>query len=280
VVSALTASAELSLEVSGRTAILTFQSPSLGRGLQEDLWRTMNALNADPDIAVIVFTGRRNVFMTGAELSEVLALQDRHAAMQFLDLPHSIVRQFYESSKILIAAINGYCLGGGLELALTCDLRYAVDQVPGGNGESAGFFGFPEAELGLVPALGGAYFARDVLGTMRAKEMLFSAERINAHRALQIGLVNAIFPREALRDEVLRTAQGLSGHSLCALRSTKRLLHLGREAAPLEEALRETRHAFAECCVAGDKDDRIKRMRAERAGHFRQATAAGAARMG
>lgn len=274
---AATELAEVSLERRGQTALVTFQSPSLGRALQRDLWSVMNTLEAAPDIAVIVFTGRRNIFMTGADLTEVLALNDRASAIAFLELPHAIVKQFCESSKILIAAINGYCLGGGLELALTCDFRYAVNHVSDAESDNLPFIGFPEAELGLTPALGGAYFAREVLGLSRAKELLFGAARVDAQRALEIGLIHALFPRDALRDEVLLIADHICAHSASSLKLTKRLLHMHRQSPHLDEALTQTREAFADCCLAGDKDDRIRRMRAERVGRFREAVGAASA---
>src|SRR5882724_7076903 len=87
-------SREISVEVKGRTAIVTFEAPSLLRPLQRDLWSAMNHLEADPNVAVVIFTGRRSIFMTGAALGEIAALKEWSAAVEYLELPHSIVSQF------------------------------------------------------------------------------------------------------------------------------------------------------------------------------------------
>lgn len=237
----------------------------------------MNDLEADPNIAVVIFTGRRSIFMTGAALGEIAVLKEWSAAVEYLELPHSIVSQFCNSGKVLIAAINGYCLGGGLELALACDLRLAVDQVRDVEGRGVPFLGFPEAQLGLVPALCGAYLAEEILGLARAKELFFVAEPITAEHALRIGLVNAVASRETLMDEALQLAQKIAANSSSSLALTKRLLHLRRDGASLEGAMRETRNAFAECCVSADTGERIRRLQAERVGKFRNSVGAGRA---
>src|SRR5215471_162084 len=124
-----TISVELEVQKKGRTAIVTFNSPNLRRPFLETLWQVMIDLENDDEIGAIIFTGRKNVFMTGADLKEILALTEANAAVRFLGLPHLLVTMFCQSSKVLIAAINGYCLGGGLEFALACDLRIAVHEV-------------------------------------------------------------------------------------------------------------------------------------------------------
>jgi enoyl-CoA hydratase len=235
----------------------------------------MDALEANPDIAVVVFTGRRNVFMTGADLGEILALKDRRSAAEYLDLPHSIVAQFCHSKKILIAAINGHCLGGGLELALACDFRLAPDHIRDGEGRSVPFLGFPEVRLGLVPALCGAYLAAGVVGPSQARELLFSAEPVTAEHALRIGLLNAVVSRETLMPEALRMARNMAANSGSAVALTKPLLDLNRSQAGLAQALRDAREAFAECCVSDDTIKRIKRLQAERLGNFRSSVGAG-----
>ena len=265
---------ELSVKILGSIATVTFAAPSLRRTLQEDLWRTMDALETNSDITVVVFTGRRNVFMTGADLGEILALTDRRSAAEYLDLPHSIVTQFCHSKKILIAAINGHCLGGGLELALACDFRLATDHVRNMEGGSIPFLGFPEARLGLVPALGGGYLAAEIVGQSQAKALFFNAEPITAERALQIGLVNAVVSCETLMEEAMRIARKMAANSDSAVALTKPLLDLNRHEVNLDRALRDAREAFAECCVSVDTIERIKRLQAERLGNFRSSVGA------
>lgn len=259
---------ELTVALDGSIATVTFLATSLCRRFQEDLWRTMDALESNADVTVIIFTGRRQVFMTGAELGEIAALRDRVSASAYLELPHSIVVQFCNSRKVLIAAINGYCLGGGLELALACDYRIAVDAVTDLAGRKVGFLGFPEARLGLVPALGGGYLAAGLVGLAEAKELFFQADPIDAEHALRIGLVNRVVTAADFRDDVQRMAARMSAHSPLALGLTKQLLERQRN-GDLEAALAQTRTAFAECCAVGDLRQRIGRAKAERVGNFR-----------
>src|SRR5215471_6482507 len=120
---------ELSLQRNGRIATVKFEAPSLSRPLLRELWTVMSELETDEAIQVVIFTGQRNIFMTGACLKEIVALNSHAAALAFLELPHALVKLFCRSDKVLIAAINGYCLGGGLEFALTCDFRIMVDKI-------------------------------------------------------------------------------------------------------------------------------------------------------
>jgi enoyl-CoA hydratase len=260
---------EVSVAIKDRIAIVTFEAASLGRGLQSDLSRTMSDLESDSSIDVIIFTGRKRVFLTGADLREVKPLNDRGSASAFLELPHAIVRQFSNSKKILIAAINGYCLGGGLELALSCDIRLVVDEVHDLDGCSVPFLGFPEAQVGLVPALGGAFRAIEVVGMSQAKELFFTADRITAARALQIGLVNAVVRRDELIDQAEAMAGRIANNSSFALGLIKHLLHSCRQKSNLTESLAATSEAFVDCCISGDKNERIERQKAEAVVRFR-----------
>jgi enoyl-CoA hydratase/carnithine racemase len=260
---------ELSVDIQGSIATVAFVSPSLRRTFQESLWRAMDTLEADPNVTVIVLTGRRNVFMTGADLGEILALKNRRSAAEYLDLPHSIVAQFCHSKKVLIAAINGHCLGGGLELALACDFRLVVDHVRDMEGRSVPFLGFPEARLGLAPALCGAHLAVGIVGPSQAKELLFNADTITAEHAFRIGLVNSVVSRERLLEEAFRIARKIAANSGFAVALTKPLVDSNRNQENLERALWDAREAFAECCVSEDTRERIKRLQAQRLGNFR-----------
>lgn len=265
---------EVSVATKDRIAIVTFEAASLGRALQSDLSREMSDLESDSNIDVIIFTGRKSVFLTGADLREVKPLNDQRSASAFLELPHAIVRQFSDSSKILIAAINGYCLGGGLELALACDIRLVVDEVHDLDGCSVPFLGFPEAQMGLVPALGGACRAIEVVGMSQAKELFFTADRITAARALQIGLVNAVVRRNELIDQAEAMAGRIACNSSFALGHIKHLLHFCRQKSSLPESLAATSAAFVECCISGDKNERIERQKAEAVVRFRNSVGA------
>ena len=188
----------------------------------------------------------------------------------FLGLAHSLVEKFCLSGKPVIAAINGYCLGGGLELALACDLRLAVSDFEDSEGRGIPYLGFPEAHLGLIPAVGGAHLAAELIGPGRAKELLFSARPITAQRAYEIGLVSRLTTRARLMDEAEEAAREMLANSSLALGATKRLLSRSPYGANLGAALDDARHAFSVCCGSQETAARIAQTREEQRMKFRR----------
>jgi enoyl-CoA hydratase/carnithine racemase len=265
---------EVSITRNGRIATLTFESGSMHRRLREDLWESILLLDEDSDVDAVIVTGRRNVFLAGADLKEVLALENEAAVAEFLSLPHRLVNKFCHAKKLLIAAINGYCLGGGLELALACDIRVAVDDFCDSAGRPIPFIGFPETQIGLTPALGGAHLAATVIGVGRAKELLFDARPITAQRAYEIGLVNRLVPRANLLAETEAAVNSYLNNSGLALSATKRLLGESPYSPNLDGALCDAMHAFAECCISGETRDRIARSREAQRQRFRNVAGA------
>src|SRR5258707_515850 len=117
----------VSLEHDGKTAIVTFGETAMNRRFVAWLDSVVAWLEDEISIAAVIFTGPRNVFMTGADLTEVRQLHDRASVEDFLRIPHSLMKRIFGMEKLTAAAINGHCIGGGLELALVCDFRVAVD---------------------------------------------------------------------------------------------------------------------------------------------------------
>ena len=261
---------EVSVSRKDGVAVVTFESPVLGHSLLYTIGRTIIALDSDAEIRAIVLTGRKNVFITGADLKEVVQLTDRGLAADFLSVPKLIANRIFNSSKVLIAAINGYCLGGGLEVALLCDLRVAVDEVKDWGGRSVPYIGFPEATLGIIPPLGGVHLLAETIGLGRAKELLFKAQPITAARAYEIGLVNALASPDRLLQEAENVARQILRNSPLALGATKHLLHGSPYSLRFEDALSEASEAFASCCASGEKNDRIALLLEERRLQFRK----------
>src|SRR5215469_4110336 len=139
----------VSLEHGGKTAVVTFGETAMNRRFVAWLESVISWLEGEHSIYAVVFTGTRSVFMTGADLTEVRQLRDHAGVEDFLRVPHTLMKRIYGMEKLTAAAINGRCVGGGLELALVCDCRTAVDVL-------SPYLGLPEVRLGLVPALGGA----------------------------------------------------------------------------------------------------------------------------
>jgi enoyl-CoA hydratase/carnithine racemase len=252
---------DLSITRKNGIAMITFEATGLRHSLIYALWRTLNQLEGDPETRTVILTGRRNVFLTGADLEEVTELADRRTAAEFLTIPKLLIGRIYHSRKVLIAAINGYCLGGGLELALACDLRIAVDEVKDWEGQSVPYLGFPEANLGIVPPLGGVRLLAETIGLGRAKELLFSARSITGQRAYEIGLVNMLASPDRIVVEAEALASQILRNTALAIGEMKSLLHSNQYSVDFEAALSEATEAFARCCSSHEKDERIAVLR-------------------
>jgi enoyl-CoA hydratase len=141
---------------------------------------------------------------------------------------NELVRAFgalHRCSKPVLAAINGYCLGGGLEFALACDIRFAADHCVDARGHRVeSFLGFPEVRLGICTGLGGATALARLVGDGLALEMLLSGDPISARRALSIGLVNEICPRDALLDSTLALARSIARNAVQAVSGFRALV--------------------------------------------------------
>lgn len=219
-------------------------------------------LEDDARVAGVIVTGRKNVFLAGADLKELGDLHSRTEALGYLEVANAAWKPVREFPKPVVMAINGYCLGGGLELALCGDLRVCVDEVRNVEGQAVAFIGFPEAALGIVPPLGGVQMLTRLVGPARAKELLFTAAPVNAARALHIGLVDRVVaaPRLLLEDKALLRA--ILANAEPSLREIKALVDASCFAAGLDEGLRLEREAFARCCERPDKNERIDAFRA------------------
>ena len=194
--------------------------------MRDELYQVLAAIKDDPDVGAAIFTGVGRAFCAGADLTEFgtapsLAIArrvrwERDIWGAFLDLPVP-----------LIAAVHGYCLGSGLEIALLCDIRIAAGDA---------VFGMPEAGLGLIPAAGGTQTLPRTMGISKALEMLLTRRRIEASEALELGLVGRVVERKFLGSEAEATARYLVSLDQGALRAVKRAVWEGAD-MPLDRAL-------------------------------------------
>ena len=254
------------MEHGGKTAVVTFGETAMNRRFVAWLDSVVGWLEDEPSIVAAIFTGTRNVFMTGADLTEVRQLRDRADVEDFLSIPHSLMERIFGMEKLTAAAVNGHCIGGGLELALVCDVRVAADApLP--------YLGLPEVRLGLVPALGATARILSVIPRCEAVRLLFSGELITSAQALAIGLVDEITPPDRVLKSALDRCGSVLENSPAAIRSLKRLLVPSSERACFADALRRAAFEFAVCCARGDKNDRIDAFRRESARSFRRSVA-------
>ncbi|MGK5087666.1 enoyl-CoA hydratase-related protein [Bdellovibrionota bacterium FG-2] len=200
----------------------------------------------NPAVRVVVFTGDgEKSFVAGADIREMKDL-NATGGISFAQLGHSVTKLLELMNKPTIAAVNGFALGGGTELAVSCDFILASDKA---------VFGQPEVGLGVIPGFGGTLRLAKFVGFPMAKELIFSGRRINAQEALALGLVNHVFPAEGFMDKVLEIARSISAQSLSAIVKAKQLLNEFSETTGLNFKLDVEAHAFGQLFGTHDQKE-------------------------
>ncbi len=195
--------------------------------MRDELYQALGAIRDDPEIMVAVFSGAgERAFCAGADLSEFLTAPSPVAARQ-VRRERDIWGLFLSIDKPLIAALHGYVLGSGVEIALCCDIRIASEDAR---------FGLPEVGLGIIPAAGGSQTLPRTIGRAAALEMLLTGRWVKADEALRRGLVNRVVPRTALLSEVERLAGRIKIHRPLAVCCAKQAVARGLDMS-LEEGL-------------------------------------------
>jgi enoyl-CoA hydratase len=216
----------LRLERRRAVVVLTLQRPqrlnALDNALVSALGEAFAGFEADESLRVIVITGEGRAFSAGADITELAALTGPHAFSAHVKAITDVYRRLQQLRQPSIAAINGLALGGGLELALACDLRIAARSAQ---------LGVPEVKLGLLPAAGGSQRLARFLPPAIAKQMLLTGDPISAQTALDHGLVNEVVEDERVLDSALRLAGRLAEGPPLAMAAAKRLID---EGAPMD----------------------------------------------
>jgi enoyl-CoA hydratase len=184
-------------------AIITLNRPTqlnrLTREVMDELATAIKALRKNDELLTLIITGSGGIFSAGADLSEVGAL-DHGSAYYFSRRGQAIFASFNHAAPVVIAAIDGYCLGGGLDLALSCDLRYATPRSS---------FQHPGVKRGIITGWGGTQRLPRLIGTDMTRRLLVSGDRIDAEKARQIGLINGIYGDPL--DSACQLAERISG---------------------------------------------------------------------
>ena len=222
---------------------------AISMAMLRELGEHLARARADRTLRCVVLTGAGDkAFCAGADLKERAAMSadDVHAFHQGL---RRALRGIEDAPQPFVAALNGAALGGGLELALACDLRVAADGVQ---------LGLPEVSLGIIPGGGGTQRLARIVGVGRAKDLVLTARRISAAEALAMGLVTQLAPAARVRDEALALAERIARNAPISLRQAKRAIDRGFH-LPLEEALELENRMYQDCL--GTKD-RVEALRA------------------
>ena len=217
---------ELLTKREGKIAFLYLNRPEKFNALNISLLNKINsalkAISKDDKIRVIILTGIGDkAFAAGADISEFSEFKSKEA-MELSKKGKEKVFDFIEEfSKPVIAAINGYALGGGLELALSCDIRIASNNA---------LMGFPETSLGTIPGYGGTYRLAEIAGKGIAKEMILTCRKVSAKEALRIGLISYLTEKNELLDKATEVANQIMMNSPNAINSAiKAIIHSGRD---------------------------------------------------
>lgn len=227
-------------------ATITFNRPkalnALNSALLAELSQALDDIAADEDIRVLVLTGAgEKAFVAGADIKE-LAVLSALQAKSFAAKGQAVISKLCELPIPVIAAVNGYALGGGMEIALACDFIYAA--------ESANL-GLPETTLGLIPGFGGTQRLSRLIGPNQAKEMIYTGKMVSAAQALALGLVNQVMAPDALNDTVMQTARAMAAKGRVSLRAAKEAVNNGLN-TDLATGLKIEQDGFALCMVSED----------------------------
>jgi enoyl-CoA hydratase len=239
------------VEREGRVAILTVNRPdklnALNEQVRTDMLAALAQVETDDSVGVVVITGAgEKSFIAGADIGEFAGrtpFDQRHAmrSPRIFDIMSSF-------PKPVIAMINGFCLGGGCELALSCDFRIASEKAR---------FGQPEIKLGLIPGGGGTQRLSRLVGTGQALRLILSGDMIDAAEAKSIGLVEVVVPAEELRAKTLEIANRIAGMSPLTLKVAKEAVRAS-EKMSIEEGVNYERDLFCLCFSTADKEEGVK----------------------
>ncbi len=208
----------------GSVELLTLDRPkalnALDRATLEELLECCERFGADTSVRAVVLTGEGRAFAAGADIAEMRGL-DAQQAEAFSRLGHAAMDALESLAVPTIAAVNGYALGGGCELACACDWIYASE---------TSRFGQPEVKLGLIPGFGGTRRLVRRVGSAWAKELVLGGEPIDAETALRIGLANRLFAPDALLESALDAAEKIASKGPFAVAAAKRVILQGQDA--------------------------------------------------
>lgn len=236
----------LYISTENQICTLIISNPSLLNALNSSLLKELgdavSDIETNPDIRVLIITGEGRSFVAGADISEMAEL-DSISAGEFAFRGASIFHRIELLPIPVIAAINGFALGGGCELALACDIRIASETAK---------LGQPEVSLGITPGFSGTVKLPRIIGVAKAKELIFTGRVIDAHEALSIGLINKICTSETLMDEVYKMAAMIAGNAPIAIKNAKRSINDSVDLSA-DEAIKNEMRLFASCFNSEDQ---------------------------
>ena len=238
-------------EKQGSVAVLTIDRPEALNALNSqvlcDLDAAISQVEADDEVRAVVLTGAGRSFVAGADIGEMVnfsAIDGKKFGVH----GGSIFLRLENLSKPVIAAVNGFALGGGCELAMACDIRLASEKAK---------FGQPEVGLGITPGFGGTQRLARIVGVSNAMELILTAKTIRADEAKELGLVSHVYPAEELMDKALELANAIAANAQVAVRQSKAAIRRGLQTDMATGTAYET-EAFGLCFSTEDQKDAMR----------------------
>lgn len=229
-------------------AVITMNRPealnALSRAVFADLEAVLDDVENDDDVYVVVITGAGRAFIAGADIGE-MAPMNVAEGLAFSELGNRLLMRVDMMEKPTIAAVNGFALGGGCEMALACDIRIASEKAK---------FGQPEVGLGIIPGFGGTQRMARIIGTGAAMELIYTADTIDAQKAKEIGMVNYVVPAEELMDKTMEMAHKICKNAQKAIRVSKMAIRRGID-CDISTAVTYEALAFATCFGTEDQKE-------------------------
>jgi enoyl-CoA hydratase len=220
---------------------------AMNRTMWSELDKVLTIAEEDPEIRVLIFTGRGRAFSSGADLKES-PKRTKEQYREYLEQLQKVSLRLIEFPKPTIAAINGYALGSGYEFALACDIRIASEDA---------LLGSPEAKVSSSVTGGATKLLVDLVGSAKAKELIFTADFINGKEAERIGLVNKVVKSENLMEEAISMAKKIAQNSFLSIKLIKKLLNIARETS-LSSIMQ---YEIEACLNTVFSDERLERIR-------------------
>ncbi|OLD21947.1 MAG: enoyl-CoA hydratase [Thaumarchaeota archaeon 13_1_40CM_2_39_13_1] len=215
--------------------------------VMDEFITTLGELDNDSSRVIIITGSGQKAFSAGADIEYMSKIGPTEAEKYALR-GHDVLNKIEKIEKPVIAAINGYALGGGCELALSCDIRFASPNAQ---------LGQPEVTLGICPGWGGTQRLLRIIGPARAKDLIFSGRRISAEEALSMGLVNRIFSSDSLLSETKTYARAITKNSNFAVGISKMLVNRGMDAS-LDTGLKLEIYSWSLCFSTKEREERMK----------------------
>lgn len=253
----------LILETSGAIATITINRPAALNALNQKVLMELSTAFHDvghrKDIRAIILTGAgEKAFVAGADIVAMSQMTPAQAG-EFACLGHMVMNLIEGIKKPVIAAVNGFALGGGMELALACDVIYASETA---------VFGLPETTLGLFPGFGGTQRLPRLIGKSKAKELIFSGRKLKANEAYEWGIVNKVSPAAELKADVEKLAMAIVANSPVAVGLTKELVNRGTD-LPIETGLLLEKNGFGALFTTADMKEGLSAFVEKRKANFK-----------